>query len=108
MADDFDVNAELHRRKDVRQARMKQVADRSKPGMVLVQPGDEELRRSLKHYPSNIGFDLATGAPAEWPLDQFTQRRLRDGSVKIAQPAPEEDEMQRSAAKKSQPAEKSK
>jgi hypothetical protein len=39
----------------------------------------------LKHIPSGIGF-RETG-PAAWPRDQFTQRRVRDGSVKLLGPA---------------------
>ena len=47
---------------------------------VRVEPTAEKLRHVLKH-PNGMAF-RATGS-VEWPLDRFTHRRLRDGSIKI-------------------------
>jgi hypothetical protein len=52
-----------------------------RPAAVRVVPAKEEYRKTLKHLPSGVPFPPA--GPAEWPLDQFTQRRLRDGSVTL-------------------------
>jgi hypothetical protein len=49
--------------------------------MVSVVPSDEKYRAVLKHLPSGIAFRKDGGAL--WPNDKFTQRRLRDGSVKL-------------------------
>jgi hypothetical protein len=50
------------------------------PGVarVRVSPASDELRRVLKH-PTGLKFP-ATGS-VEWPLDQFTRRRIKDGTV---------------------------
>jgi hypothetical protein len=45
---------------------------------VRVTPKNDELRKALKH-PNGVKFP-ATGS-VEWPLDQFTRRRIKDGSV---------------------------
>lgn len=52
--------------------------------VVRVFPRDDVLRKLLKH-PSSGGF-RSTGS-IEWPFDQFTKRRLRDGDVTIEQQA---------------------
>src|SRR4029077_14723537 len=49
--------------------------------LVRVEPTDDRYRKSLKHLPSQIGFN-ATG-PATWPMDVFTKRRLREGSIRV-------------------------
>ena len=64
-------------------------------GTVRVVP-EEKYRHVLKHPGSTVGF-RATGG-AEWPNDRFTQRRLRDGSVKL-------EEAKRAAKPEGQPAE---
>jgi hypothetical protein len=46
---------------------------------VRVSPASEELRQVLKHPKSAVKFP-ASGS-VEWPLDQFTRRRIKDGSV---------------------------
>jgi len=51
------------------------------PASVRVNPRDEELRKVLKHPKNGKTFN-PTGS-VEWPLDQFTKRRLRDGSVTL-------------------------
>jgi len=45
---------------------------------VRVVPASDDVRKYIKH-PSGLKFP-ESGA-AEWPLDSFTRRRLRDGSV---------------------------
>jgi hypothetical protein len=60
---------------------------------VRVNPRDEELRKVLKHPANGVKF-LPTGS-VEWPLDQFTKRRLYDGSVTledVTAPAVEEQQ----------------
>lgn len=61
-----------HRREE-RRLRGRVVAQR-----IRVNPRDDEIRKVLSH-PSVGGF-RETGS-IEWPLDNFTKRRLRDGSV---------------------------
>jgi hypothetical protein len=51
------------------------------PG-VRVVPAREELRAILKH-PN--GVRLRSEGSVEWPNDRFTQRRLADGDIKIAE-----------------------
>ena len=47
---------------------------------VRVTPADDDMRRVLKH-PN--GFKFPPTGSVEWPLDQFTRRRIKDGSVSI-------------------------
>jgi len=49
---------------------------------VRVIPANEELRRILKH-PNGMPF--RSEGSVEWPLDKFTQRRLREGAIKLAE-----------------------
>jgi hypothetical protein len=48
---------------------------------VRVVPANDDLRRLLKH-PNGMPF--RSEGSVEWPLDKFTQRRLREGSIKLA------------------------
>jgi len=67
-------------------AREQRRADRAEavranaPTRVRVLPANDQLRKILKH-PASGGF-LAEGS-TEWPLDQFTKRRLRDGDITL-------------------------
>jgi hypothetical protein len=47
--------------------------------VVRVLPKNDEMRKYLKHGGTRVGF-LAEGS-VEWPNDQFTRRRLKDGDV---------------------------
>ena len=47
---------------------------------VQVTPTKEDYRRVLKH-PRAGGFPKS--GSAAWPLDRFTERRLRDGDIKV-------------------------
>jgi hypothetical protein len=53
-----------------------------KIGMVKVNPADDDVRRVLRH-PTAGAFPKE--GPAEWPLDKFTNRRLADGGVTLAE-----------------------
>jgi hypothetical protein len=52
-----------------------------RPGIV-VEPANDDMRRLLKH-PRGIRF--RSEGPIEWPDDQFTHRRIADGSVKVVE-----------------------
>jgi hypothetical protein len=54
---------------------------------VRVNPASDELRRALKHPQGGIAFPKE--GSVEWPLDQFTRRRIKEGSV-TAEPKREE------------------
>ena len=53
-------------------------------GRVRVEPTNEALRHVLRH-PNGMAF-RAQGT-VEWPWDRFTQRRLRDGSIRVVEQA---------------------
>lgn len=53
----------------------------NKVGRVRVEPANPEMRRLLRH-PTAGGFRGRGGA--EWPDDQFTHRRLKEGSIRKA------------------------
>ena len=54
---------------------------------VQVTPTNDDYRRVLKH-PRAGGFPKS--GSAAWPLDRFTERRLRDGDIKIDEGSPAE------------------
>jgi hypothetical protein len=70
-----------HMRNKRRHRRLQILKDaRAEHGGIRVVPTDEKLRGVLKH-PNGTKF--RSKGSIEWPNDRFTQRRLRDGSVKI-------------------------
>ena len=70
-------------------ARKKRMRELSPPlPRVRVTPRDDDMRRVLRH-PTGVKFPSGGGS-AEWPLDQFTRRRLKDGSVAHEQPQGEQ------------------
>lgn len=69
----------MNLRQKRRKERMDRVA-RAQIPRVRVLPRDEDMRRVLKH-PNGMAF--RSEGSIEWPLDQFTKRRLKDGSVKL-------------------------
>jgi hypothetical protein len=81
MADEQPRESERHLR---RAEKLEQARGAVRPQRVRVLPRDDVLRKLLKH-PASGGFGPA--GSIEWPLDQFTKRRLRDGDVTIEQQA---------------------
>ena len=64
--------------RDERDRRMKLVSAASEPIKVLA--ANEDMRRLLKHPAGKVAFRKLDQA-VEWPNDQFTMRRLADGSI---------------------------
>ena len=62
---------------------------------VRVLPRDDEMRKVLVHPVGRIAFH-ETGS-IEWPLDSFTERRLRSGEVTLESQADTEARQQRRA-----------
>jgi len=77
----IDIDAELIRRQKIMDDRLKAMQEATTVPMITVIPTKPEYRQYLKHEPSGIGFGEEGGA--EWPNDQFTKRRVRDGAVKL-------------------------
>jgi hypothetical protein len=79
--DDLDLHpahkAQLQRQQD-RMAKIKEGQQRPR---VRVVPKNDELRKALFHPWTRMRFP-AKGS-AEWPHDQFTKRRIRDGDVTV-------------------------
>lgn len=65
-----------------RQDRMKRINEGRSPQRVRVTPRDDVIRRDIRHGVTGVRFPKEGGS-VEWPLDQFTKRRLRDGDVKL-------------------------
>jgi len=63
---------------------------------VRVVPASDDVRKYIKH-PTGLKFP-ESGA-AEWPLDSFTRRRLRDGSVTREEQQQKEAEQQQPHAR---------
>ena len=53
---------------------------------VQVTPLNDDYRRVLKH-PRAGGFPKS--GSAAWPLDRFTERRIRDGDIKVEEASSE-------------------
>lgn len=75
-------------------ARIQRVKDMRKVDGVRVEPCDgdgftaDQMRRLLKH-PKAGGF--RSQGSIEWPNDTYTNRRLREGSVRIVEGRQEKD-----------------
>jgi len=50
-------------------------------GRIRVWPRTENIRKYIKHPLGNIAFRGSLEESVEWPFDQFTKRRLADGTV---------------------------
>lgn len=50
-------------------------------GRIRVWPASENIRRYIKHPLGNIAFRATMQDSVEWPFDQFTKRRIADGTV---------------------------
>jgi hypothetical protein len=70
-----------------RKKHMADMAKRKRP-RVRVTAGDDDMRKVLKH-PNGVGFPQ-DGGSVEWPHDQFTRLRIKDGSVKVEEHRNEE------------------
>jgi hypothetical protein len=81
MTDQPEQKPEPSARKKRQLERLALVRSLTQVPRVRVIPTNDELRKVLKHPTGNIGF-LETGS-VEWPLDGFTQNRIRDGDVTI-------------------------
>ena len=64
--------------------------------MPKVLPKDDAMRKLLKHP---VGGAFPEEGPVNWPDDQFTTRRLRDGDVTLAEPKAEHKEPLKGKAK---------
>jgi hypothetical protein len=52
--------------------------------MVKVYALKENVKKDIKYPIGNIGFD--ENGEADWPMDQFTHRRVRDGDISLEPP----------------------
>lgn len=70
--------------------------------MVKVTAKNETIAKLIKHPNGKSFKDDGT---AEWPDDQFTKRRLRDGDITVeaAPPPPEGDAMRSKSGKPATP-----
>lgn len=50
--------------------------------MILVLPKNEDMVKYLQHPNKEVRSFVDLQTAIEWPLDQFTIRRLSDGDVK--------------------------
>jgi hypothetical protein len=72
-----------------RQERMRRIAEQNKPRRVRVLPKNDVIRRDIVHPTNKLAFP-PQGGSVEWPLDQFTMRRIRDGDVTVEEEKKEE------------------
>jgi hypothetical protein len=52
--------------------------------MVKVYALKDHVKQNIKYPIGNIAFD--ENGEADWPHDQFTQRRIRDGDISLEPP----------------------
>ena len=62
---------------------------------------NDDIRKYIRHWPTNMKFN--DEGVAEWPDDQFTRRRLRDGDITLE--APQRERQQSDRAQEQQAAE---
>ena len=74
------ISQQFRTRREKKLARMRQT--NTDIQVLRVEPANELMREILEH-PNGTMF-RARGA-AEWPDDVFTQRRLRDGDIVLAE-----------------------
>jgi hypothetical protein len=75
----LDIHPALKEQLQRRQDRLARIRESRQTQRVRVVPANEEIRKI--RFPGRNRFP-AQGS-AEWPLDQFTKRRIREGSVMI-------------------------
>lgn len=93
-----DVSTKVMTPGERMKARIQRVRDAVQVKGVRVEPANDDMRRLLKH-PTAGGFRSA--GSIEWPNDLFTKKRLRDGSIKVA----EEHESEQRRSRRQQHAE---
>lgn len=71
---------ERSKRIAARKARIRELVPRMPT--VRVEPASDAIRKALRHPGSGAKFP-ASGS-VEWPHDQFTKRRVKEGSVTLA------------------------
>lgn len=81
MNDTAAAVSERQKQIEARRARVNALIPRRE--RVRVMPRDDEVRKFIKHPETGTKFP-ASGS-VEWPLDRFTKRRLRDGTVTLAE-----------------------
>jgi len=84
---ELDLNPVLKAREERRQERLKGIRQSSATPRVRVTPKDDLIRKHIFHPRTGARFP-AEGS-VEWPLDQFTKRRIRDGDVTIDESRPQ-------------------
>jgi len=93
------LNPVLQAREERRQERLDQIKQSTAVPRVRVTPKNDAIRKYIYHPRTGMRFP-AEGS-AEWPLDNFTKRRIRDGDVTIehgrarGRPGVEQDENSR-------------
>ena len=84
VADEPESNSIRGRKVRENQAKLRAL---KKPGVRVVPAEDhprlsvEQIRKHITHAPSGVRF--RTSGSIEWPNDRFTQRRIREGVVKV-------------------------
>jgi len=84
------TEVDLNTREARRAERLKVVATTQLP-TVKVYAGSEDMRRVLRH-PTGGRFRNQLDQAVDWPLDQFTKRRIADGSISTEGPGPAKPE----------------
>jgi hypothetical protein len=80
-SDDKTGKSERSQRIAARKAHIKSLMP-TRP-MIRVEPTKDDYRKYLSH-PNGTAFPQGSGS-VEWPHDRFTKRRIKDGSVKVAE-----------------------
>jgi hypothetical protein len=77
---DQETIVEPNIRWERRQARLAMLKEGKPAKRIRVHPRDDVIRRDIMHPVARRRFP-ADGS-VEWPLDQFTKRRINDGTVR--------------------------
>jgi hypothetical protein len=56
-------------------------SDRFQIGRIRVWPRTDDIRKYIRHPLGDIKFRATLTDSVEWPFDQFTKRRIKDGTV---------------------------
>ncbi len=79
-----DKTAEPSARKkqvDERKARLASIMQSTQTARVRVNPASDAIRKHIVHPSGKIKFPES--GSVEWPNDQFTKRRVREGAVTL-------------------------